>query len=308
MEAVENLELHAKRVLAWLARLPLSVWQHSVILLLVFCLSLILAQLFWLIFSPGYLPAETGLQSVPVNAKLVERASTARASVDIAKLKSLELFGAGVAETEAEPVVTAPVIEQEAVDTRLNLKLNGVIGSNDQKAARAIIADSKQQALYAPGEILPAGRNVRLVKVLADRVILDNGGRYEALWLYTDEPISSTPEPRDSRSTPRRETPSNTVDRASLQTTSLDSVIKFSMARKGGQVIGFRVRPGSNREVFNKIGLKPNDIVTAVDGMELNSSAKAMEIYQKLRESTSASLDILRNNEPMSLTVNVDEG
>ena len=80
------------------------------------------------------------------------------------------------------------------------------------------------------------------------------------------------------------------------------------MARKGGQVIGFKIRPGSNRELFLSLGLKPNDIVTAVNGIELNSSAKAMEVYQTVRGETNASLDILRNNEPVSLSVSVDEG
>lgn len=311
MDTVEGLELRARRALDWLNRLPLSLWQQLVIALLVIALCLVLTQLFWLIVSPGFVPGDTKVQSVPVNARLVERASATKTHVDIGKLKSLELFGEGAAETEVAPVVAVapPSIEQDAVDTRLNLRLNGVIGSNDQKAARAIIAEGNKQALFAPGDILPAGRDVRLVKVLADRVILDNGGRYEALWLYTDEPIQAAPPPRrTTRTSPRREAASRSVDRSSLRAASLDSVIKFSMARKGGQVIGFKVRPGSNRAMFNKIGLKPNDIVTAVDGMELNSSAKAMEIYQKMRGATTASLDILRNNEPLSLTVSVDEG
>ena len=311
MDAVAGIEQSAKRVLAWLAQRPVSLWQQLVILLLVIALCQVLAQLFWLIFTPGHTVSESRLQPMPVNARLVERSSGAAENVDIGKLKALELFGGGAVEEEVAPVVAvAPSsIEQDAVDTRLNLHLNGVIGSSDQKAARAIIADGKQQALFAPGDLLPAGRDVRLVKVLADRVILDNSGRYEALWLYTDEPIAAAPAPAArSRSGTGRTVSPSAVPRPSSRSASLDNVIKFSMARKGGRVIGFKVRPGRDRELFKNLGLKANDIVTAVNGMELNSSAKAMEVYQTMRGATSASLDILRDNQPLSLNVNVDQG
>lgn len=309
---VKSIEIHAQRILKWLRGLPLSVWQRLVALLLIIALCHSLAQLFWLLVGFGGEPAAADInRPAPVNSQLAERASVASASIDVERLKTLDLFGAAaVVDTAPSQQAVATGIEREAVDTRLNLTLNGVIGSSDPKAARAIISDDKSQALYAPGESLPVGNNARLVKVLEERVILENGGRYESLWLYSDEPLPA-PSRRSSTRTvqkaaDKRDQKTPTVSRS--QAESLDSVIKFSIARKGGDVIGFRIRPGSNRELFKELGLKTNDIVTSVNGIALDSSAKAMEVYETLRGATSASLGILRNNEPVSITVAVDEG
>ena len=290
----------------------MSVWQSLVALLLLVALCHSLAQLFWLLVSTGGGAAVVDIEkAAPLNAQLAERAPAVSASFDVERLKSLDLFGAtAMVDTAAVQAAVAPGIEREAVDTRLNLTLYGVMGSSDHKAARAIISDDNNQALYAPGDPLPVGNNAKLAKVLEERVILENGGRYESLWLYTDEPLPAPSRRPSTRATPKPavEPEERTARVSRSQADSLDSVIKFSIARKGGDVIGFRIRPGSNRELFKELGLKTNDIVTAVNGIELDSSARAMEVYETLRGATSANLGILRNNEPVSITVTVDEG
>ncbi len=69
----------------------------------------------------------------------------------------------------------------------------------------------------------------------------------------------------------------------------------------GGKSVGFRVfsiRPGS---LFEKIGLKNGDIITRINGMDINSPDKALEIYTKLRDVQHVSLDMKRNNNSMTM-------
>ncbi len=70
---------------------------------------------------------------------------------------------------------------------------------------------------------------------------------------------------------------------------------------KGGKTVGFRIyaiKPGS---LFSKIGLKNGDIIRRINGMELNSAEKALEIYTKLKDSEHISIDITRRGKPTTI-------
>lgn len=296
-----------------LARVSLARWKSVVTLLLVFWLANSLAQMFWLLLAPSPAFAQSSLfsQRESLNRALVDTPQAVLDSVDIEALKKLTLFGlAGEIESQAPIPEATSTIEQDAVDTGLKLALAGVINSSSPIDSRAIIADGSRQKLYAPGDALPAGQAVRLLKVLVDRVILDNNGRYESLWLYLDEDIPVAPARRTS--TPVREqSAKGSVARsipaaASLRGKVLSDVIKFSLARKGGDVIGYKIRAGRDAALFRQLGLEDNDIVTSVNGLSLGSTAQAMEIHKTLRGANSAVLEILRNNQSTQVPVSVE--
>ncbi len=48
----------------------------------------------------------------------------------------------------------------------------------------------------------------------------------------------------------------------------LDQVMRTvpSYDNAAGKLRGFRAYPGRNRQIFNKLGLKPGDLVTAING------------------------------------------
>jgi len=157
------------------------------------------------------------------------------------------------------------------------------------------------------GEALPGGRNVTLAKVMADKVILENGGRFESLPLYTDAPPA--PASKSSSTTSRAQNhtvKSKALNKVSSGVTTLADVVKVSMVREGGKVVGYRVRPGRKRELFDSTGLKPNDIVTAVNGRNLDSSTVAMEVYKSMRAETSATFDVKRGDETLSLSIDTN--
>ena len=73
----------------------------------------------------------------------------------------------------------------------------------------------------------------------------------------------------------------------------------------GGRVQGFRfvsIQPGS---VYEKLGFKPMDVITAVNGEPVNSPTKAMEFYQAMRNDSSFKIGIIRNGREETMEYSV---
>jgi len=309
------------RVFAWLDKVPLNRWQFLVQLLLVISLSLSLARLFWLVFPNPAIPPSavtTPIAAAPVSA--------GGSSIDIAQLKSLSVFG------KVAPVVQAPVAtpENQAVDSHLNLILMGIIFSSQESLARAIITGGDATELYAIGNPLPVGNGVSLAKIMEDRVIINNNGQFESLWLYQNTPnsqplvqsngVAPRPQPQPQLSSPpsggsqnypssntQEHLPSSNgadADRGVAEVSkNLSDVVAMSIYREGGKVIGYKIRPGRDGEKFKALGLQTDDIVTSVNGMPLTNPAKIMEVYKNMGNTSSANLEILRSGNVITVDV-----
>lgn len=313
-----QLEARLKPVFQFLARIPLNVWQRIVRVLLVIWLASVLAEMTWvLIPKPAIPPAK--VESI---ASAPQMSAGQSNTIDIDKLKTATPFGnavAPVATTEAPPEVN--IDTQELADTQLNLILRGLVYSNDEKVARAVIATNDKQEVFAVGDPIPVGDNVTLAKILADRVIINNNGRNESLWLFKDDPNApkmtsfSAPQnpsidnppgarPPITYTPPQNMAPAGN-DIAQMGNT-LSDVVAMSIHRENGQIVGYKIRPGRNAEMFNSLGLQPDDIVTAVNGMPLNNPGKIMEIYRSMGSATSANLQILRNGGTVNLDISLN--
>ncbi len=296
----------------WLSRFPLSYWQTAVILLLTVVLSLTLARLFWLVFAPG---PQAAPASQTVLMRPAMQMSGGDAAVDIAALKALYLFGnidAQPAEQASQQAVEQPIV-LAAEETKLDLVLRGVVDSSEPDAARAIIARNNQQDIYAPGDTLPVGNRVTLDRVLADRVILNNSGRYESLLLYEEgaafESDTARQSPQTLRQRPRRAIQVPESVKQALESGnvpgSINDVIKLTVAREGNQVIGYRVRPGRYRQLFDQLGFKAGDVVTHVNGLAVDDPSKAMSVYREVRTADAARFDLLREDQVITLEVDL---
>ena len=160
------------------AKVPLHQWQFAARLLLMIALSIILARLFWLVVPVPVVPA--AVVSIALQKSINEESSGINTVVNIDQLKRLPIFG--------KTDVTAPevplVVDSSASETQLKLSLVGVVTSSNNTLARAIVSSGGQQELYAVGAALPVGNNVLLASVMPDRIIINNNGQFEALFLY----------------------------------------------------------------------------------------------------------------------------
>lgn len=274
-------------------------------MLLVLWFTYSLAKLVWLLAAQ---PSTFVAQGQSVNLPLLSAEAPAEV-LDIESFASLNPFGKA-AETAVEETL-APSIEDDAQETRLQLQLQGVIATGDASQDKAIIANGSQQDLYAVGDALPGGANVKLSKVLSDRVVIENNGRYELLWLYDEsgrakpKPVAS-PKPLRASAKISRDVAERYVNEKDLSANSLADVVKISLKRSGADVLGFEVRPGRDRGVFDAMGLQAGDIVTAVNGTALTDTATAVNVAKSLRDSRSARLTILRGGEESELNISLE--
>ncbi len=306
-----------------------------VVLLVWACFNL--ATLFWALFPTPDVPETSS--ATPRNAVIeAKTGSGGQSGIDIGSLVSAELFGPiDPTEAVAEPVPIESELIRDVEETALNLTLKGVILSSIAENSEAVIGHGREEKFYTVGTKLPGGNNVKLVQVQADQVILENNGRNEALRLFEpNDSVSSAPAPSRSRNlslgninrNPREifeeelaragvdpndlnnedEEPTPKNRRVVSQVPkSLAEVIKFSVAREGGEIVGYKIRPGRNRDAFSQLGLQPNDIVTEINGIALNNSGSVSQVYREMREATSASITLLRDGQSQSLNITLED-
>lgn len=243
--------------------------------------------------------------------------------LDISQLQSINLFGevgaVSAPQTEIKPATVADDIALNAVKTKLNLTLKGIVYSPDDGESLAVIVFQNKQDRYYIGDRLPTGNKVSLTRVMPDHVILDNNGRYESLWLYDQEkPLATTSQASSAKAkqkilTDNRSSAGITKlakgyrDRLYKNPTSLAQVLQISPAQKDGKMLGYRVKPGSDRKQFAQLGFKTNDIVTSINGIELDEPSKALEIYKLMRTASEAAFVVNRNGASVEVLVSLGD-
>ena len=241
------------------------------------------------------------------------------------KISNFNLFG----KHEPKKVVVEPVRPAVVPETKLNLKLRGVFASKDKNAARAIIADSRgDEDSYQIGASLPGGAT--LSEIHADRVILEHNGRFETLKLPVDladtgaddggssasqSSVRSPPVDRDINRGNIESLSSSTTDNAQLlgqyrnallnDPNSVMGLINVRPYQKDGQLVGYRLRPGKDRSLLRRFGLRSGDIVTSENGVPMNNPVKALEVLRDLSTASQISVDVLRNGAPQSFSFQV---
>ena len=244
--------------------------------------------------------------------KLSSSLSPHQSRIDIKKLKSTPLFG----DAKATPSIELKSVKQTimAVESKLSLQLSGIVSSNNPQSARAIISHQHKQKIYALGDKLPGGHQVSLEKILQDRVIISNSGNYESLSLFEEKhpPAGNIAVPSKENSFAARQSANKKSDITTLtgknlqgrtSVTTLADVIKMTVAREGDRIIGYRIRPGHQHQLFNQFGFEANDIITHVNGVSVDDASKAMSVYKQIRSQQSATFNLIRNGQPLNLGI-----
>jgi type II secretion system protein C len=199
---------------------------------------------------------------------------------------------------------TDPAAADSAADSARPLVLSGIMASNDPQAGRAIIAEQGRAAhVYRVGESLIGSNPGRVFEVLVDRVIIDFGGRFEALRL----PRSRTGALGGADlKTAEAEMPS--VDQPEipgaprpLQTMTQVAFAPFH-ERLG---VSGHVELYPEMRIQRQFGLHDGDVLAAVNGIPVTGRDT---LQAALRGSTdSLTLTVIRNGVSQTVSVPVDE-
>ena len=72
-----------------------------------------------------------------------------------------------------------------------------------------------------------------------------------------------------------------------------------------GKLRGFRAYPGRNRTIFNKLGLRPGDLVTAINGQPLDDPQHSQEVFNTIQSSNTVTVSVERGGQKQDITLNV---
>ena len=222
--------------------------------------------------------------------------SVPRHSVDVAAITNAHLFGtAAVVESLRDP--------KDAPKSSIPLVLSGIISAEDPQNGLAILGQtSASTKVFAVGDNLPGG--AKLHSVYSDRVVIERGGQLETLFLPRQVAAGGAP---PSAAVLNTESP--VADRMRKLITEQPSLLADVMRPQpvfaNGKQTGYRVYPGRNRQAFVRLGLRPGDLVTAINGTPLDDPEHGQEIFRTLGSSPEAHVTVTRNGQQQDLVLNL---
>lgn len=262
------------------------------VVLLVVCAWLAGELVWWMVDSPSVVS-----RSIRASGEVTR---TAPERLNLSSLQNSHLFGRYTQET---PTEAAPI--QEAPKSRLNLVLVGAVVSSNSEKSLAVIANKGQQETVGIGEAIQ-GTRAKLVQVHSDRVIIDNAGRNETIMLQGID-YSAQSAPSSSSSSHRVDISPDTLERIREEirqdAKQVFQYVRMSQIKEGDDVVGYRLSPGKDRELFDEVGLQNGDIAVQINGLDLKDAAAMTQVFNALSELTELTLTVEREGQPYEIYI-----
>lgn len=250
-------------------------WLANLLLVgLVIYFAVVLARMTWLI----------AWQERPVPSVQAQSTGAATGYGGVT-LAAFDLFGAPPRDA---PV--ADVIRQSAPETRLRLRLEGVMVSEQPELSSAIVAGTDGvTAHYRVGESLPG--NVELVEVEPTRILIKRNGQFETLTfeesvsseLITEETVAEISSADEFVAEARQRLDEQGVQ--ALQQFGLQPV-------EEGATSGY-VYDGSSA-MLSALSLQQGDVITAINGHTLGDLTQDVQLLESWRSQGQLEIEIER--------------
>jgi general secretion pathway protein C len=229
---------------------------------------------------------------------------------------------ASIPTTQGSASIDAPI-------TSLNLKLVGLMYSTDTNQARAIIESPTDGVRsYAPHERV--ADKAEIYSIEADRVILFHAGQQEALMLDPkqeassiqaetgNQPINnpnknpnnyqaSTESSKNRTSTELQPASRQSVTDIPKNTAELMREFSATPVTEKGELLGFRLKALRKPEIMKEWGIDPDDVITAVNGVPLNTPGRIMVLYDKLKKQREFEITLNNNGHTRTIAVDLNE-
>lgn len=271
----------------------------SLILLIIACYSL--AQITWQLLEPA--PSVENRKSAIV--KRPAKTNNNQLEQKLIALNNAHLFGRA----------DAPLVKQaskDAPETTLNLVLRGIFATDPMSNASAIISSGKRgkEDTYGLGDTVPG--NATIEEIYPSHIVLMRNGRLETLKLPEESlgDLDSSVEQIAPGGLNTNQTPDRIlgdIRRGIMKNpTSFGEYAIPVPVSKNGKLQGYRLRPQKKgRELFEQFGLQRNDIVTRINGVDLNDPVQGLTALKKLSTASNINLTVLRNGVETPLQFNI---
>jgi general secretion pathway protein C len=211
--------------------------------------------------------------------------------------------------------------QQEEVDedlqaTQLPLDLLGTVASPNPRLSWAAIQDkevNRHLVLRLRDDVRDGAATV--TRIEPKRVVLSENGELRELVLA--ENTAAPPPPpkmsarkrpsRKSRAARRRSPRSRSVPRVPEPPSGLMEAIRTGADMQphfeDGDMVGMRVSAVQAGSIFDETGIKDGDVITELNGIQLNSLEQSTSVLQELSEASELRVTIQGEEGPVTLTV-----
>jgi general secretion pathway protein C len=204
----------------------------------------------------------------------------------------------------AEQPRVAEVVRRSAPETRLNLRLEGVLVAERPEDSGAIVAGSNGVTEhYRVGDVLPG--NAELSEVEPGRILIRRNGQYESLTFddeipsglvedVAEEPVASSPEQFLSDA------------REQLDSQGVAALVPYGLSPAGDDGSSGYVYDGSSA-MLNAVNLKAGDVITAVNGQRLGDLEQDMALFENWRSEPQLEIEIERDGSILTVSYAIPE-
>ncbi|MBF0263867.1 MAG: type II secretion system protein GspC [Gammaproteobacteria bacterium] len=269
----------------------------------------VLAQLFWQLYPQK----ETDAQILKLTKTTAANKLTKNNSKNnYDKIPTYSIFGHEVSKKN-KPIIN--IIPKEkpinAVKTPLNISLHGIIYDKNGNSSAIISGQNFKEKEFHESEKLPIG-NAVIHQISAHEVIILRQGKYEKMSLFTaDQQITNKKIIYTKKNdNTNKQIISNKLNqyksKALKNPMSLNGLINFRTKTSNGQFQGYILSPGKDKVLFEQSGLKPGDVLTRINGLELNTPNKIFALANQLKEMKHLDIGIKRNGLEQNLYFSID--
>jgi len=160
--------------------------------------------------------------------------------------------------------------------------------------------DANETLVYAIGDTF---LDARIYKITKTQVFIDNDGKNEFIDVNPPGGPNLGPAPvaaadgvkqnsENSYTVSKKE-----IDAALANLSDLATKARIVPSFKNGAPNGFKLFSIVPDSLYSKIGVQNGDVIHKINGYEMNSPDKALEIYQKLRDATRIDIELERRGE-----------
>lgn len=266
-------------------------------------------------------PATGTAARAPHKARQAETVATLDIN-QLSRLTGIEIPPEPVAVEEPDPATAAYDPDSQPVKSSLRVKLLGTLVAADRNWSFASVQDmtTQRSQTYMVGDTI---LGAEVIDIERSRVIVVNNGRKEYIDGQPGDGANlpvSTPvaEPRPAvaantdigsgiraLSENEYEVPRAEIDKTLGNLNQVAMQARIVPAFKNGQAQGFKlfsIRPDS---IYSKIGVQNGDIIKRINGFDMNSPEKALEVYSKLKEANHIVIELERNGSAIRKSYNI---
>ncbi|SDX64553.1 type II secretion system protein N [Marinobacter mobilis] len=213
-------------------------------------------------------------------------------------LAAYELFG-----RPEGPLPVAESVRQSAPETRLRLRLEGVLVAGQAEYSGAIVAGTGGiTEHYRVGDTLPG--NAELVEVEPGRILIKRNGMFETLTFEDNPDVGVVADQEDSAVA----MPDDFVEdiQARLDSQGASALVAFGLRPvQDGSASGYTY-DGSNA-MLNAASLKAGDVITAINGQTLGDFEQDRSLLESWRDLPQLDIEIERNGARFSVSYALPE-